>query len=255
MQLSQSILTLAALVLAAVSPLHADDAMSTPVYVVMYFEVAPAAAAQTSALARKYAETSRKEPGNDAYEMFEEIGRTGLFVIFEAWRDKNARDAHNASVPSTAFRSELQPLMVSPFSLRSFSALSVAAPSAQPGREAVYVLTHVDVFPPFKDQAVELVKALAEDGRRDSGNLWFDVLQWDGHTNHFTLVEAWRDRNAFDARIMATYTKEFRQKLTPLEGARYDERLYHAVRSGTRARISCVTVDLTAVWLSGNRSD
>jgi hypothetical protein len=29
---------------------------------------------------------------------------------------------------------------------------------------------------------------------------------------------------------MAAHTKEFRQKLNPLEGALYDERLYQAVR-------------------------
>jgi quinol monooxygenase YgiN len=159
--LSQLILTSAALVLLVVSPLHAQDAMNAPVCVVTYFEVAPAAAAQTAALAGKYAETSRKEPGNYAYEMFEEIGRPSRFAIFEAWRDKNGLAARNASAPSTAFRTELQPLMVSPFSVRSFSRLSVAAPSAQPGPEAAYVLTHVDVFPPFQDKAAEGLPAIA----------------------------------------------------------------------------------------------
>jgi quinol monooxygenase YgiN len=44
------------------------------------------------------------------------------------------------------------------------------------------------------------------------------------------LFEGWRDRKAFDASISAAHTKEFRQKLNPLEGALYDERLYQAVR-------------------------
>ena len=73
-------------------------------------------------------------------------------------------------------------------------------------------------------------KELAEAGRKDEGNILFDVLQQDGRPNHFTLVEAWRDRKAFDASVMASHTKDFRQKLTPLEGALYDERLYQAVR-------------------------
>jgi quinol monooxygenase YgiN len=230
MRLSHLVLSFAALVLAARSPLHAEDTVNTPVYVVTYFEVAPAAAAQTAGLAGKYAATSRKEPGNAAFDMFEEIGRPNRFAFFEAWRDKNALDAHNASTSGTAFHNELQPLMVSPFSVRSFSGLSVAAPSGSGGADALYVLTHVDVFPTFKDQAVELVKALAEAGRKDDGNLLFDVLQWDGHANHFTLIEAWRDRKAFDANVLGAHTKEFRQKLTPLEGALYDERLYQAVR-------------------------
>jgi len=55
------------------------------------------------------------------------------------------------------------------------------------------------------------------------------VLQVDGHANHFTLVEGWRDRKAFDASLMAAATRDFRQKITPLEGALYDERLYQAL--------------------------
>jgi quinol monooxygenase YgiN len=55
-------------------------------------------------------------------------------------------------------------------------------------------------------------------------------VQWDGHPNHFTLIEVWRDRKAFDASVTTPHNKEFRDKLTPLEGALYDERLYEAVR-------------------------
>jgi len=94
----------------------------------------------------------------------------------------------------------------------------------------VYVLTHVDVPPPQKDQAIELQKALAAAARKDDGNLWFDVLQQNDRPNHFTLYEGWRDQKAFDASIAAAHTKEFRQKLNPLEGALYDERLYQAAR-------------------------
>jgi quinol monooxygenase YgiN len=224
------ILNLTVLALAAMPPSHAEDAVNAPVYVVTYFDVAPAATVQTAAAAGKFVEASRKEAGNAAYDLFEEIGRPSRFAILESWRDKNSLDAHNASALSTGFRGELQPLMVSPFSVRVFGGLSVAAPSGPRGTDAVYVLTHVDVFPAGKDQAVVLVRELAEAGRKDDGNLLFDVLQQDGRPNHFTLAEAWRDRKAFDASVTAAHTKEFRQKLTPLEGALYDERLYQAVR-------------------------
>ena len=75
-----------------------------------------------------------------------------------------------------------------------------------------------------------LVKELARTGRNDSGNLRFDVLQQESRPNHFTLIEAWRDRNAFELSVTAASTKEFRQKLTPLSGALYDERLYQIIR-------------------------
>jgi quinol monooxygenase YgiN len=150
--------------------------------------------------------------------------------LFEAWRDKAASDAHGAAASAMAFRDKLKPMLVGPFEIRSFHEFSIAGPSAQGGPLAVYVVTHVDVFPAGKDQAGALAKELAEAGRKMPGNLRFEVLQVDGRPNHFTLVQGWRDRKAFDDSLMAAPTRDFRQKLTPLEGALYDERLYHALR-------------------------
>ncbi|HMD63016.1 MAG TPA: putative quinol monooxygenase [Stellaceae bacterium] len=229
MRLSHLIVGLAALALATARPLHAEETANGPVYVVTYFDVAPPAAAQTAALARQFVEASRKEAGNMGFEVFEEIGRANRLAILETWRDKQAYEAHGAAASTTAFRDKLQPLLIGGTGIRVFGGLSVAAPSGRPGPRTLYVLAHVDVFPAGKDQAVDLVRALADAGRKDNGNLWFDVLQQDGRPNHFTLFEGWRDRKAFDASITTAHTKEFRQKLNPLEGALYDERLYQAV--------------------------
>ncbi len=230
MRISDLILSLAVVAFAAVRPVYAEDAVNAPVYTVTYFDVAPQSAAKSAGLARQYADAGRKSDGNLVFDVYEEIGRPNRFAILEGWRDKKAADAHGASALTTGFHSSLQPLLIAGLGARGFSGLSIAAPTARPGNDAVYVLTHVDVFPAGKDQAVELVKARAEAGRKDDGNLWFDVLQWDGHPNHFTLVEAWRDHKAFDASVTAPQTKDFRQKITPLEGALYDERLYKVLR-------------------------
>ena len=230
MRFSQLMFALAALCLAALPPAHAEETVSGPVYVVTYFDVAPSAAAQAAAAARQFAEASRKEPGNVGFDMLQEIGRPNRLAILEAWRDKQAYEAHAAAALKTGYRDKMQPVLISGTGIRMLAGLSVAPPSARPGPRTLYVLTHVDVFPDGKDQAVELVKALAEAGRKDGGNLWFDVLQQDGRPNHFTLFEGWRDRKAFDASIMAPHSREFRQKLNPLEGALYDERLYQAIR-------------------------
>ena len=229
MRLCHWIVGAAALLMGALHPLHAEEAVNATLYAVTYLDAAPPEAAQVAALARQYAQATRKEAGNTAFDVFEEMGRPNRYAILEAWHDKAAYDSH-AATPSTAgLRDKLQPLLISGTGVRIFGPLSVAPPSAEPGAEAVYVLTHVDVFPAGKDQAVDLVKALAEAARKDPGNLWFDVLQQDGRPNHFTLCEGWRDQKAFEASITAAHTKEFRQKLNPLEGALYDERLYEAV--------------------------
>ncbi|MBO0738003.1 MAG: antibiotic biosynthesis monooxygenase [Alphaproteobacteria bacterium] len=230
MRFLDAVLSLAALALVAAWPLHAEENVNAPVYVVTYFDAVPGAAAQSAAITRQYAETSRKEDGNAGFGVFEEIGRPGRFAILQAWRDNKARDTHEAGANATAFREKLQPLMLSGFAVRPHSGLSVAGSHAGQPQQGLYVLTHVDVFPTFKDQAVELVKAQAEAARKDAGNSRYDVLQWDGHPNHFTLVEVWRDRNAFNTGTSAAHTKDFRHMLTPFQGALYDERLYRALR-------------------------
>ena len=230
MRLSHLIIGLAALTLATARLGYAEDAVNTPVYVLTYFDVAPTATPETATLLRQYAEAARKEPGNVSLQAFAEIGRPNRFAILESWRDKPALEAHGATASTSGFGDKLNPLLISGTGARLLSGFSVAAPTAQPGSGTVYVLTHVDVPPPQKDQAIELQKALAAAARKDDGNLWFDVLQQNDRPNHFTLYEGWRDQKAFDASIAAAHTKEFRQKLNPLEGALYDERLYQAAR-------------------------
>jgi quinol monooxygenase YgiN len=230
MRLSHLIIGLAALTLATARLGYAEDAVNTPVYVVTYFDVAPTATPETATLLRQYAEAARKETGNLSLQAFAEIGRPNRFAILESWRDKPALEAHGATASTSGFGDKLKPLLISGTGARLLSDFSVAAPTAQPGSGTVYVLTHVDVPPPQKDQAIELQKALAAAARKDDGNLWFDVLQQNDRPNHFTLYEGWRDQKAFDASIAAAHTKEFRQKLNPLEGALYDERLYQAAR-------------------------
>lgn len=204
---------------------------SGTVYAVTYFEAAAPDVAQVAADLRQFAAASRNEAGNVGFDALEQVDRPSRFAIFESWQNKASADAHNATAATVAFRDKVQPLLVGPFEARNFNGLSIAAPSAQGGRDAVYVLTFVDVFPPGKGQAAALLAQLAEAGRKLPGNLLFDVLlRVPGGGNHFTLVEGWRDRRPFDASLMAASTREFRQKLTPLEGALYDERLYHALR-------------------------
>ena len=47
----------------------------------------------------------------------------------------------------------------------------------------------------------------------------FDVFQQTSRPNHFTVVEIWRDQNAYDAHITSAHTKRFREQLTPMSGA------------------------------------
>ena len=208
-----------------------QPAATGPIYIVTYFEVGAAAASQTVGALRQFAAATRKADGNAGFAALQENGRPSRFAMVEVWRDKPALDAHAAAV--SGLRDKLQPLFASPLDIRTNSGLAVAPPAigAEPGAgNAVYVLTHVDVFPAGKDQTIELLKQLAEASRKESGNLRFDVLQQEGRANHLPLVEAWRDAGAQRAHAMAEHTRAFRAKLVPLQGALYDERLYTLVR-------------------------
>lgn len=217
-----------AMAMAAAGPAQAAEAAG-PIYIVAYFDAAPSDAPKLAAEMRQHATASRKQQGNLEFVLLQEIGRPSRFAVFVGWRDSAAREAHRTAPENVAMRDKLGALMVAPLQIREHAGLSLAPASAAGGRSAVYAVTHVDVFPTGKDQAAALVTALAEANRKLPGNLFFDVVQVNGHPNHFTLFQGWRDQKAFDASLTAASTRDFRQKITPLEGALYDERLYHAL--------------------------
>jgi quinol monooxygenase YgiN len=224
------LLTAIAVFLATVTqPAAAQGPTSPAVYAVTYFEIDPAAARKALGLLRQFAAATRKEDGNGELSLLHEIGRPGRFAILEAWRDKAALDAHAAAIKALA--DKLQPVFASPFDSRQFAPLSVAAPPPNADlSNAIYVLTHVDVFPAGKDEAAGLVKGQTEGSRKDAGMQRFDAVIWDGHPNHFHLIEAWSSRPAREAHALTDHTRQFRAKVAPLEGAFYDERLFEVVR-------------------------
>src|SRR5206468_3086674 len=129
-------------------------------------------------------------------------------------------EAHAAAASTREFRDKLQGLRNSPADDRFHNALSVGdLDGARPAR-GVYVVTHVDVIPPRKDDAVGLLKSLGEASRRDDGNLRYEIGQQTNRPNHFTVIEIWASREAFDAHGMAPHVQDFRDRLARMRGAR-----------------------------------
>src|SRR5438309_198235 len=185
MRLRYRLVMTVALLLAAVAgparaqaPAPGSAPSAGPIYIVTYFEVGVAGASTTVGQLRQFAAATRKADGNAGFVALQETARAGRFAMVEVWRDKPALDAHAAAVGG--LRDKLQPLFASPLDIRTNAGLAVAGPAigAEPGAgNAVYVLTHVDVFPAGKDQTMEMLKQLADASHKESGNLRFDVLQ------------------------------------------------------------------------------
>lgn len=198
----------------------------TAFFAVSYVETrAAAAAAGASALAR-YREASRAQDGFIAAQPFEQLGRPGHFAIIEVWRDEAAFRARDPAAQRRLIAA-LEPIRVSNYDQRPYEPIATAASDPTSARDVVFVITHVDVSP--NPQVPVLLGRLAEASRREPGNLRFDVLQHTMRGNHFTVIEAWRDRDALDAHVAAAHTRRYRDELQPLTGSPLDERLYAAL--------------------------
>jgi quinol monooxygenase YgiN len=198
-------------------------------YVVTYIEIAPSAQVQgdVTELLKALAAASRKEAGNERYDVLQRLGRENQFAILESWTDLKAAEAHAGGAALKQFKDKLKPVQVSFYDERPSNGIAVApAPAAPVDKDAVYAITHVDVIPPTKDECILMLKKLADDTRKEPNALRFEAWQQNNRANHFTVTEIWKNRAAIDGHIAAAGTREFRVKLGPMSGALYDERLY-----------------------------
>jgi quinol monooxygenase YgiN len=204
-------------------------AQNNAAYLATYVEVMPNAVASGITLLKQYRDASFKEDGNLRAEALAEIDRPNRFVVVEAWRDKAALDAHGQSAATSKFRDKLKPIADSPYDERINNALYATQGKNESQSGAIYVVTHVDVIPAGKDDCMAALKAMSVDTAGDAGNISYEVLQQANRGNHFTVIEAWTNRKALDAHATAAHTRAFREKLSPVAGALYDERIYKAL--------------------------
>lgn len=214
---------------AAAATARAQTAAAPAAYVVAYLEVGGSAAREAAGLLRQIAMAGRRAAGNLLFDALEEIGRPSRFAVVAGWRDKEALAAYRRALATSGPEAKMRTLLVSPLDRRPNTALSVAPAAAAPTAAAVYVVTHADIVPPAREQAGRVLEQFARDARLDVGNLWFDVFYQDSRPNHFTLFEAWRSPQDFDAYRRAAGTRTMRQKVLPMQGALYDERVYRAL--------------------------
>ncbi len=111
-----------------------------------------------------------------------------------------------------------------------FPVSASAQQKAEARSVALYVVTYVDVFPNFTGDTMEALRQFATDSRKDQGLVRFEFLQDVVRTNHFSIVEVWQNRQAYDAHLTQEHSKRFREKIQPGLGSPFDERLYNLVK-------------------------
>ncbi len=97
-------------------------------------------------------------------------------------------------------------------------------------QEPVHVITHIDLMPTGVPAGIAALKQFAAATLKEKDCIRFEILQQDGRPNHFTLVATWKSKSAFDAHDAAPYTKTFREKMQPLIGSPWDERLHQIIK-------------------------
>jgi quinol monooxygenase YgiN len=215
--------SLVLMLLCGVFPVRAQNAGAT--YVITYVEVSPSAYDAARALLRKFRGGARKEPGNAAFEVFQNIAQPRHFVLYETWQDAKAQDSHAAADASKQFRNELKPMLIAPYDERVHTAFAIG-PSKPYGKRVIYVITHVDYAGAKKDAGLASIKQLSAGSVNDAGVLRYEVLEQAVKPNHLTLVEVWSSKAALEAHEQAEHTRKFRDELLPIGGSPFDEQFY-----------------------------
>lgn len=200
-----------------------------PLYIATYVEVVGASVKDGVKLLQQYRDASRKENGNMRAEVAQEMGRPARFIVIETWKDQAAFDAHGKAASTAAFRDKLKAIHAAPNDERAHNMLNGGGNDPIAGKQGVIVASHVDVPPPRKDDLIAALNPLADGSRKGAGNQRFEVQQQTSRPNHFTVVEVWKDKKAYEAGRSAGTQRQFRDKLGPMLGALYDERLYQMV--------------------------
>jgi quinol monooxygenase YgiN len=197
------------------------------IYGVTNLDVAPGATNQAIAVLKQYRDAALKQAGNAGVTVLQEVGWHNRFLIYEAWNDQSAYDDNEKATHTAELRDRLKPIAGAPYDRRDYHVITVGPVRPASGSDTLYMQVHLDVFPPGLAPTLVEVREVAEAARKGDGNLRYDVVQSvKAPMSHMTLFAAWQSRKAFDAYEMSDYARAFRDKVGPLLGSPFDDRLY-----------------------------
>ncbi|WP_034999638.1 putative quinol monooxygenase [Beijerinckia mobilis] len=215
----QPLITIAAILLAGQIARAEDQRRFDTIYV----EVLPQTVPHMAGALKANVQTCLRDHLCDDGAVLHEIGDNERFLAYKSFVAKEA--THE---PSELMQNVIANTTVAPLDERQMDVLWESPKKPIPP-QAFWVVTHVDVMPAYKDEAAAMLKDLGEASRAMPGHIRTIFGPQLNRDNHFTLIEIWANRTAFEAYQAAKPTRTFRTKLGPMLGALYDDRLYQSV--------------------------
>lgn len=221
----------------AAPPAAAPVAAPGPRVAVDYMDFGPSVADEAGPALRDWVRRLRAEEGALDALLLREIGRPERFAVVETWRDEMALAAHQASGASigngaaAGLSAPPDERVGAAFNIAPVRAAGPETPAGPLPAGALYVLIHVDTAPFNLDPVNAWLISQAKAGRAEPGALRYEVWRQIDRLNHFTVIQVWANRRAYDHHIESPTTRAFRANLLIFKGALYDERLYQAVEA------------------------
>jgi quinol monooxygenase YgiN len=197
-------------------------------YATSYIEVVPASEAEALHILKQLADAGRRERGVLNFEIAQMVLPTNHFVIFGAWKDQQAYDAHLAAAYTKQGGAALASQLLAPVDTQLGKQL-VRQDLQAPPAGAIYGITHFAILPDRVDDFRAALLKYTEATRQAVGNLRYFPAQDTSRPNHFSVVEMWKDQASEDAYEAAGPSKEFRASWAPITGPHYDRRWYKAL--------------------------
>jgi quinol monooxygenase YgiN len=111
-------------------------------------------------------------------------------------------------------------------------AVLAQAPAAPASVSPAYGVTYIEALPGASGKALALLRILRAASRKADGSVRFEIFQRRERPHHFAIIEAWKDTAAFEASLASAPRKKFRDDLSPLLAAGYDERPHSGLAVG-----------------------
>jgi len=90
----------------------------------------------------------------------------------------------------------------------------------------LYVITHVDVMPPYTEAAETLLRNRVATVATAPGVESIDALQQVHRKNHFELMTVYASEEAYDQVVSTPEAREFHNQIDPMLGAPMDDRIH-----------------------------